>query len=78
MTKQQVIEVEIAPPSPRLRLKGRVYAAGYRIGELATEMEVHHTMVSKILGGHEHPSPRLQRLLAEKLGLTLKELQSLL
>ena len=79
MKRTEAMEIDTASPIVRLRLKARVYEAGYpTFRELADELEIHHTMLSKVLNGHEFPSPRLQRNLAEQLGLTLRELKDLL
>ncbi|UCF01631.1 MAG: helix-turn-helix transcriptional regulator [Deltaproteobacteria bacterium] len=73
------IETSTAAPEPRLRLRARVYTAGYRtMTTLASEMGVHLTALSRVLNGHDWPSPRMQRRLADKLGLTLRELRELL
>ena len=79
MKRTEAIEIGTATPMVRLRLKARVYEAGYpTFQELAYNLKIHPTMLSKVLNGHEFPSPALQRKLAERLALTIKELRELL
>jgi transcriptional regulator with XRE-family HTH domain len=66
-------------PTIRAKLKAQIILSGYpTYGELANNLGVHPTQLSRILNGHEHPSPVFQRRLADELGLTLKELRELL
>ena len=67
--------------SPRVRnlLKAKVFEAGYpSFAYFAGRLKIHRDYLSKILNGHEFPSPNVQRKLAAELGLTLKELRELL
>jgi transcriptional regulator with XRE-family HTH domain len=71
--------IDTEPPVPRYKLKARVVEAGYpTYTDFAESIEVHRVYLSKILNGHEFPSPNMQRKLAAELGLTIKELRELL
>jgi transcriptional regulator with XRE-family HTH domain len=70
---------DTALPTVRYRLKAKVIESGYHtFSEFADKLCVHRVYLSKVLNGHEFPSPTLQRRLAEKLGLTIRELMELL
>ena len=79
MAKIEVNMTDTQLPRVRHALKGRVYAAGWKtLVDFAEEVGIHRVYLSKILGGHEFPSPNTQRKIAAGLGLTVKELLELL
>jgi transcriptional regulator with XRE-family HTH domain len=77
--RQHLAVIDTANPTIRHKLKAAVHIAGYpTYAELANSMGMHPTQLSRILNGREHPSPMIQRRLANELGLSLKELKDLL
>lgn len=77
METSQIVDTSL--PTVRYRLKAKVIESGYHtFSEFADQLNVHRVYLSKILNGHEFPSPSFQRRLAEKLGLTIRELTGLL
>ncbi len=71
--------IDTNPPTIRQRLKGSIFIAGYKNFSVFAEcLGVHRAYLSKVLNGHEHPSPNIQRKMAAELGLTLVELKELL
>lgn len=71
--------IDTEPPAPRYKLKARVIESGYpTYTDFAGRLGIHRVYLSKILNGHEFPSPNMQRKLAAELGLTLRELKELL
>ena len=77
--QRQILETETASPPVRYRLKARIIGAGYpSYTDFANEINIHRVWLSKVLNGHEFPSPTLQRRMAEELGLSLKELKAML
>ncbi|MBW2070006.1 MAG: helix-turn-helix transcriptional regulator [Deltaproteobacteria bacterium] len=70
---------ETIPRRRRLSLKAQIYSAGYAsLREFAERLGIHPGYLSQILGGIVSPGPAMQRRLAEALGLTIKELGTLL
>jgi transcriptional regulator with XRE-family HTH domain len=66
-------------PKVRNFLKAKVFEVGYpTFADFADKLGIHRVYLSKIVNGHEWPSPNVQRKLAAELGLTLKELRELL
>jgi transcriptional regulator with XRE-family HTH domain len=79
MAKMVVNMTDTQLPRARHQLKGRVYASGWKtLVDFAQEIGIHRVYLSKILGGHEFPSPSVQRKIASGLGLTVRELRELL
>ena len=75
----QPLEIETATPLKRFKLKARVIESGYEsFTGFAEEVGIHRVYLSQVLNGHAFPSPALQRKLAERLGLTIRELRELL
>jgi transcriptional regulator with XRE-family HTH domain len=73
----EIIDTE--PAQVRYGLKAKVIGSGYKTYlDFADDLGIHRVYLSKILNGHEFPSPRMQRRLAAGLGLTLRELKELL
>jgi len=63
----------------RCNLKAEIVRTGYKTyTEFAQDVEIHRVYLSKVLNGHMHPSPALQRRIAKCLGLTMRELRELL
>jgi transcriptional regulator with XRE-family HTH domain len=79
MERATAIMIGTEPAQMRFRLKAKVIEAGYpTFSEFAGKLGVHRVYLSKILNGHEFPSPNMQQKLAKELGLTLLELRGLL
>lgn len=67
------------PPPVRFGLKARIFEAGYRtFKDFASSVGTHPVELSRVVNGHLFPTARLQRRMAEELGLTLRELRELL
>ena len=79
MQTSKISETGTSTPLKRGKLKGRVFESGYEtLTVFAEEVGIHRVYLSQVLNGITFPSPALQRRLAEKLGLTLRELRELL
>lgn len=66
-------------PTYRNELKGRIILAGYRtIKDFSKDVEVDEPQISRVISGWELPNPKLQILMANRLGITLQELGGLL
>jgi len=70
--------IEIVTPQVRFGLKAAIVGAGYRYNEFARRLKTHPSRLSRIMSGAEFPSPTMQRAISRELGLTLRELRSLL
>jgi transcriptional regulator with XRE-family HTH domain len=63
----------------RFGLKAKVIEVGYpTFTDFAEKLGVHRVYLSKILNGHEFPSPNMQQKLSRELGLTVRQLKELL
>ncbi len=66
-------------PVTRYQLKARVIETGHdTFTKFAESVRISPVYLSQILNGYSFPSPALQSRMAEKLGLTLRELRELL
>lgn len=75
MGNTRIAETGTAMPLKRFGLKARVIGSGYEsFTDFAEEVGVHRVYLSQVLNGHSFPSPALQRKMAAKLGLSLREL----
>lgn len=71
--------IDTQPAQTRFQLKARVIGAGFpTYSSFAEKIGIHRVSLSKILNGHEWPSPNVQRKMAEELALSIQELRSLL
>lgn len=76
---EAILATGTATPCTRYNLKGEIFRAGYKtFQDFAADVDIHPVMLSKVVNGHLFPSPSLQRRMAQRLGLTLKELVTLL
>lgn len=77
--REAILETETATPYIRYKLKARIFEVGYcTFQDFAAGVNIHPVMLSKIVNGHLFPSPKLQRRMAEELGLTIREMRELL
>ena len=75
----QAETVDAQPAKPRFELKALVISSGFKhFYAFAEKVGIHPVTLSRIVNGHEFPSPNMQRKLASELGLTIKELRELL
>lgn len=75
----RVIEEGTATPRYRFKLKGKIHSQGYRyVSEFACVVRADNATMSRVICGWEHPNAKLQRKMADALGITLRELQTLL
>lgn len=66
-------------PKFRYAFKAKVIGAGYKtMGEFSEALGVKLSRISTIVQGWKIPGPSLQRKLAQKLGISLRELKELL
>jgi plasmid maintenance system antidote protein VapI len=66
-------------PPYRYKLRARLAERGYRTQrELAEAIGLRPDRISRVISGWEIPSPELARRMADRLGMTLEELRSLL
>ena len=71
--------IKSATPEFRYALKGQIISSGYRtLTDFSKKMKVDLARISKVVSGYEFPGPKLQRKIAETLGITLNELKELL
>ena len=69
----------VITPRFRYAFKARIIEAGYKImGEFSEALGVKLSRISTIIQGWEIPGPSLQRKLAQKLGISLRELKGLI
>jgi len=69
----------IISPEYRYGLKARIIEAGHKnLTDFSKKMRVDLARISKVVSGYEFPGPKLQRKMAETLGITLSELKELL
>jgi hypothetical protein len=79
MESRQTLALETATPTVRWELRARIVRAGYRYySRFAEKIGIDKARLSRILGGHEYPSKRVQRVICDELNLTLAELKRLL
>jgi len=75
----QVSEDGTRTPQYRFKLKGMIHSKGFKwVNEFAKVTGEDNATISRIINGWEWPSPRVQTKLADALGITLRELQTLL
>jgi len=66
-------------PQYRFQLKAEIVRSGHRtLSDFAKEVRTNVPRLSRIVSGYELPGPKLQRKMAECLGITLGELKELL
>ena len=79
MYKSTNMVIDTKPPMVRFKLKAKVIESGYpTFLEFAEKIGIHRVYLSKILNGHEWPSPNIQGKLAEQLGLSIRQLREML
>lgn len=79
MFNQLICEDGTTTPAYRYHLKGRIHTAGYKhTTEFAEAIGYDQSILSRVINGWVFPNPTLQNAMAKGLGITLRELKTLL
>jgi len=72
-------EKDVIRPRYRFKLKSFIIKSGFKsTTEFARNSGISTPLMSNVVSGWILPGPRIQKLMAERLGITLKKLGSLL